>query len=268
MHTHTRIASIISAVFIVVAGIGALAQPKGATVTIKGEAVDLWCYMEGGDRGPAKMECATACAKAGNTIGIVEASGAVYVASGLQDHQPARDLLIERMNEPVEVTGTVVSKGGMKMIFVKSVKSAKTAASVKPAIDTQTIVFVCPFGSAKSVVAALFFNRMAAERGLPYRAVARGLTPEATIPSYVREPIRTDGFEIGAAEKPVRLSTAEVKSASAVVCIMFELPKTQSAAARESIRWTDVPDVDAGYGPARDKIVAHLNELVGNLRPF
>ena len=44
----------------------ALAQPKGPTVTVKGEAVDLWCYMEGGDRGPAKKECATACAKAGN----------------------------------------------------------------------------------------------------------------------------------------------------------------------------------------------------------
>ena len=117
-------------------------------------------------------------------------------------------------------------------------------------------------------MAARFFNRMAAERGLPYRAVARGLTPEATIPSYVREPIKADGFEIGAAEKPVRLQMAEVRTASAVVCIMCELPRAQSAVARESIRGTDVPDVDAGYGPARDKIVSHLRELVGNLRPF
>jgi len=53
----------------------ALAQPKGPTVTVKGEAVDLWCYMEGGDRGPAKKDCATACAKAGNAIGIVDAKG-------------------------------------------------------------------------------------------------------------------------------------------------------------------------------------------------
>jgi arsenate reductase len=260
MTTHKRIASIASAVLVVATTAIGLAQPKGATVTMKGEAVDLWCYMEGGDRGPAKKDCATACAKAGNAIGIVDATGGVYVVSGLQDHQPARDVLIGRMNEQVEVTGTLVSKGGAKMIFVKS---------VKPSASTpETIVFVCPFGSAKSVVAARFFNRMATERGLPYRAVARGLTPEATIPSYVREPIRADGFEIGAAEKPVRLETAEVKSASAVVCIMCELPKAQSAAARESIRWTDVPDVDAGYGPARDKIVAHLNELVGKLRPF
>ena len=26
------------------------AQPKGERTTIKGEVVDLWCYLEGGDR--------------------------------------------------------------------------------------------------------------------------------------------------------------------------------------------------------------------------
>src|SRR5882757_9329181 len=110
-----------AAIVLSVALVG-FAQPKGPTVTIKGEAVDLWCYMEGGDRGPAKKDCATACAKAGNAIGIVDATGGVYVVSGLQDHQPARDLLIGRMNEQVEVTGTLVSRGGAKMIFVKSMK--------------------------------------------------------------------------------------------------------------------------------------------------
>ena len=50
---------------VVLTAVAGFAQPKGPTVTIKGEAVDLWCYMEGGDRGPAKKECATACAKAG-----------------------------------------------------------------------------------------------------------------------------------------------------------------------------------------------------------
>jgi hypothetical protein len=99
-----------------------LAQPKGQTITVKGEAVDLWCYMEGGDRGPAKKECATACAKAGNPIGILDAKGNIYVASGLEDHQPGRDLLVQKMSEQVTVTGTLVAKGGIKMLFIKSVK--------------------------------------------------------------------------------------------------------------------------------------------------
>ena len=124
MTIHNVRPSIVAAALAVLmfAGAVGLAQPKGATVTIKGEAVDLWCYMEGGDRGTSKKECATICAKAGNPIGIVDASGTVYLAAGLQNHQPARDLLIDKMNEAFEVTGTLVKKGGAQMIFVGSVK--------------------------------------------------------------------------------------------------------------------------------------------------
>lgn len=122
MTIHKARTSVVALGVVFLTGVVGFAQPKGVTVTIKGEAVDLWCYMEGGDRGPAKKECATACAKAGNTIGIVDATGTVYLVSGLQDHQPARDILIGKMNEPVEVTGTLVKKGGAQMIFVKSVK--------------------------------------------------------------------------------------------------------------------------------------------------
>jgi hypothetical protein len=98
------------------------AQPKGPTVTVKGEAVDLWCYMEGGDRGPAKKDCATACAKAGNPIGIVDSKGTIYVTAGLQDHQAAQALLAGKMSEQVTATGTLVTKGGTRMLFIKSVK--------------------------------------------------------------------------------------------------------------------------------------------------
>ncbi len=110
---------LIAALLIVAVGV---AQPKGRKVTIKGEAVDLWCYLEGGDRGPAKKECATACAKAGNPIGILDAKGNLYVAAGLQDHQPAKDLLSGKMSENVTVSGVLVRKGGVPMIYVESVK--------------------------------------------------------------------------------------------------------------------------------------------------
>ena len=63
-----------------------LAQPKGPTVTVKGEVVDLWCYVEGGDRAASHKECSTTCAKAGNPIGILDAKGILYVAAGIQDH--------------------------------------------------------------------------------------------------------------------------------------------------------------------------------------
>jgi hypothetical protein len=98
------------------------AQPKGERITITGEAVDMWCYLEGGDRGTAKKACATACAKAGNPIGVIDANGNLYLAAGLKDHQPAQALLVDRMNEQVTVTGTLVRKDGVQMIYIESVR--------------------------------------------------------------------------------------------------------------------------------------------------
>ncbi len=112
----------LSVAMVLVTALTGLAEPKGPTVTVKGEAVDMWCYMEGGEHGPTHKACATACAKGGNPIGIVDAKGDIYLTAGLQDHQPARDLLLSKMSEQVTVTGTLVTKGGTKMLFVKSVQ--------------------------------------------------------------------------------------------------------------------------------------------------
>src|SRR5437588_2617134 len=107
----------LSAITLLVVATSALnAQPKGERATIKGEVVDLWCYLEGGDRGPAKKECATACAKAGNPIGVLDGTGNLYVAAGLKDHQPAQSILLSKMSEQVAVTGTLVKSGGVQMI--------------------------------------------------------------------------------------------------------------------------------------------------------
>ena len=44
-----------------------MAQPRGERLTVTGEVVEMWCYLEAGDRGAAKKACATACAKAALT---------------------------------------------------------------------------------------------------------------------------------------------------------------------------------------------------------
>ena len=100
----------------------AVGDPKGQEVTVKGEVIDLWCYLEGGDHGADHKECAVTCAKAGNPIGILDARGNVYVALGIKDHQPGREVLIDKMAETVTVMGTLVKKGGTQVIYVKSVK--------------------------------------------------------------------------------------------------------------------------------------------------
>ena len=96
---------------------------KGEKITVKGEVIDVWCYMEGGDKGAAHKNCGIACAEAGNPIGILDEKGNVYILMGGQkDHQPGKELLVDKISETVTVEGTLAEKGGTKVLFVKSVK--------------------------------------------------------------------------------------------------------------------------------------------------
>ena len=97
-------------------------EPKGETVTVKGEVIDVWCYLEGDDKGADHKKCAVACAKAGNPIGLLTEKGDVYVLVGIKDHDADRDALIKKMAEAVSVEGTLVKKGGTQVIYVSAVK--------------------------------------------------------------------------------------------------------------------------------------------------
>jgi hypothetical protein len=118
-HISTRV--LVGVLAILMIGIAGFAQQQKPVQTVKGEVVDLWCYMDHGARGQKHKACAVACAKMGNPIGIVDSKGNVYVAVGSELHQPDRERLIDKMAQEVTVTGTVVSRGGMKMIYVKTI---------------------------------------------------------------------------------------------------------------------------------------------------
>lgn len=121
MKGHISVKVLVALVSVLLIGITGLAQQEKQTQTIKGEVVDLWCYMDHGARGPKHKACAVACAKMGNPIGIVDEEGNVYVAVGFELHQPDRERLIKKMAQKVTVTGRVVSRGGIRMIYVKAI---------------------------------------------------------------------------------------------------------------------------------------------------
>ena len=98
------------------------AQPKGERLTVTGEVVGMWCYLEAGDRGAAKKACATACARAGNPIALVDDKGELYLLAGLKSHQPAQELLLDKMSERVTVTGTLVKNARAQMIYIETVR--------------------------------------------------------------------------------------------------------------------------------------------------
>ncbi len=89
-------------------------------ITVKGEVVDLWCYLDHKGHGEKHKSCAVACVEAGNPIGIADATGQIYIAMGGEKHQPGREILIDHMAETVTVTGKLVKAGGLQAIYITS----------------------------------------------------------------------------------------------------------------------------------------------------
>jgi hypothetical protein len=90
------------------------ADAKADTTTIKGEVVDLMCYLDHGAKGEKHKTCATKCIKSGGPVGILTSDDQLYLVIG--DHKPINDELASKAAETVTVTGKVVEKHGMKMI--------------------------------------------------------------------------------------------------------------------------------------------------------
>jgi protein-tyrosine-phosphatase len=128
--------------------------------------------------------------------------------------------------------------------------------------DRPSIVFVCEHGAAKSVVATAYFNKLAAERGLPYRATFRGTTPQDELSVRAVEGLKADGLAIPSG-KPAAISDADVTDATHIFAIGCTLPQNALRSGKAA-DWSDVPD-DKGYGPMRDAIVRHVRQLLDEL---
>jgi len=95
-------------------------------VTVKGEVVDVACYMMGGAKGDDHKACAEACAKAGGSLGILTADGKLYVSLLPDNHkQGPNAVLMDHIAHTVEATGYVRTSGGVQGIMIKTVAMAK-----------------------------------------------------------------------------------------------------------------------------------------------
>src|SRR6266849_3397714 len=62
----------------------------------------------------------------------------------------------------------------------------------------ETVLFMCPHGGAKSLIAASYFNRMAAEKNLPFTAVAVAADdPYESVPAPIADLLEGTGSEFG-----------------------------------------------------------------------
>jgi arsenate reductase len=126
--------------------------------------------------------------------------------------------------------------------------------------DERVVVFVCEHGSAKSIVAAAYFDKLARERGLNLSAVARGTHPDERIAPAAAKGLAADGLSAG--EKPARLSKSDTTRAIRIVAFC-DLPA--DLADRPVEHW-QVPAVGEDYRAARKAIVRNLSRLLDDLK--
>jgi arsenate reductase len=127
-------------------------------------------------------------------------------------------------------------------------------------MDHAKVLFVCLHGSAKSLIAAEHFNRLAVARGLAARATSAGTEPDDAIPPHVIKGLAGDGIDV-TGRRPRRPTPAEIEGAAAVVTFGCDLGALGSGAPRV-IRWDDVPAVSEDFARARDAIVARVGGLL------
>jgi len=140
------------------------------------------------------------------------------------------------------------------------------AASGQDKPHIQTVLFVCEHGSAKSVIAAAHFNRLAERKDLPYRAIARGINPDAEIPQQVRLNLAKDGLDV-AAWKPQLVAENDVREATRVVTFGCRLPFPDKITAGKLVDWQDVSSTSEDYERARTMIVNKIDALLKTLTP-
>jgi hypothetical protein len=114
---------------IAVAGLGIILMGSiagrafAADQSVTGTLEDSFCFVTLGAHGPDHKKCATACAKKGIPVALVEkGTDKMYVVLPAKNDSALPANVIGHMEDEVTMTGTTYEKGGVNYIVFKSVK--------------------------------------------------------------------------------------------------------------------------------------------------
>lgn len=136
-----------------------------------------------------------------------------------------------------------------------------SAQAQTPKSRPDVIVFVCQHGAAKSVIAAAYFNKLAAERHLNFHAIARGVTPQPDVSPSTIEGLQKDGVPISK-QKPQALTREDVEHAVRVIAFC---PVPASLAKGHRVESLEVASAMDGYEALRDAILVRVKDLTDEL---
>ncbi len=104
--------------------LGASGQSKGKTMTVKGEVLDMACYMGHGAHGAGHAQCAKMCLQGGSPAGLLSSDGKVYLLVADHDKPEPYTEVRKHGAGQVTVTGQFNDRNGVQALVVEDVKVA------------------------------------------------------------------------------------------------------------------------------------------------
>ena len=98
---------------------------SAAKKTVRGEVVDMGCYLGHAARGEKHVSCATKCLAQGMPMGILTENGTLYLVTLDHDNADPYAALKGMAGKQVAVTGAMLTRSGMKAIEATTVTPAK-----------------------------------------------------------------------------------------------------------------------------------------------
>ncbi len=95
---------------------------QSSAKTLKGEVLDMSCYMGHGAKGKGHQQCAQMCLDKGLPAGLLTSEGDVYLLVEDHDKAKAYEKAIKHAADNIEVTGKVINKNGVQALVVEDVK--------------------------------------------------------------------------------------------------------------------------------------------------
>src|SRR5882757_7413460 len=127
-------------------------------------------------------------------------------------------------------------------------------------MKTQKVAFVCLHGSAKSLIAAEYFNRLAREKSLPLRATTAGPEPDPEVPANVIAGMNARGFDVQS-YRPTLIVAGQLTDADLIVSFACDAGR-KLAPGKPEERWDDCPTVSEDFDVAWDFITGRVETLV------
>lgn len=127
-------------------------------------------------------------------------------------------------------------------------------------MKTQKVAFVCLHGSAKSLIAAEYFNRLAREKSLALCATTAGPEPDPEVPANVVEGMKTRGIDVHA-YRPTLIAAEQLTDADLIVSFACDAGR-KLAPGKPEERWDDCPAVSEDFDVAWAFITKRVAALV------